>query len=152
MEIDLKDFLEKIDLQIESLNNKTPPNFAYPDKTTFEDETIQEKNFDEDLNEDNSIIKTILDDLNKNIFIDIKEEEEDKNQKACKEILGILRYSKSNENIRGVISPFKPLAQPRKISMIGKVFYNYDNDNSNKTRENTFFNVHINDVKKENKL
>ena len=88
-----------------------------------------------------------MEDLNKNILINVKEEEEDKNQMACREILEILRYPLSQKNVRGVISPFKPLLQPKKVSMVGKVFYNSTTDNDeNKTRDNTGFNGR-NDVK-----
>ena len=103
-----------------------------------EGENIDKKDFEEDAKEDNIVLNDILEDLNKNILINVKEEEEeDKNQKACQEILEILRYPKSHKNLRGVISPFKPLLQPKKISMVGKVFYNSDYDDKNKTNENT---------------
>ena len=103
-----------------------------------EGETIDKKDFEEDIKEDNLVLNNILEDLNKNILINVmEEEEEEKNQKACQEILEILRYPKSHKNLRGVISPFKPLLQPKKISMVGKVFYNSAYYDENKTSENT---------------
>ena len=67
----------------------------------------------EDNKEENSVFKTILDDLNKNIEINIKElENENKNE--CQEILDILKFPLSDKNIRGRISPFKPLLKPNK--------------------------------------
>ena len=106
-----------------------------------EDEIIKKEDFDEDAKEDEVVVNTILEDINKNILINVKEEEEDKNQMACREILEILRYPLSQKNVRGVISPFKPLLQPKKVSMVGKVFYNSTTDNDeNKTRDNTGFN------------
>ena len=103
-----------------------------------EDDIIDKKDFDEDTKEDNVVLNDILEDLNKNILISVKEEEEEeKNQKACQEILELLGYPKSQKNIRGVISPFKPLLQPKKISMVGKVFYNSAYYDENKTSENT---------------
>ena len=112
-----------------------------------EDEIIKKEDFDDDAKEDEVVVNPILEDLNKNILINVKEEEEDKNQMACREILEILRYPLSQKNVRGVISPFKPLLQPKKVSMVGKVFYNSTTDNDeNKTRDNTGFNGR-NDVK-----
>ena len=95
-------------------------------------EIIKGNIFEEDKNEEIMIFNDILEDLNKNILINIKDEkEEDKNQLACNEILNILKYR------RGV-SLFKPLYKPKKISMIGKVFFN----NADKINDNTSINVH----------
>ena len=162
MESDLKDFYEKIeriqldedfrmkDVNFQKEDNKI--NFSENEKDLKEKalnfekdgEIIKTQNFDEDVKEDEQVVNSILEDLNKNIFINVKEEDEDKNQMACREILEILRYPHSHKNIRGVASPFKPLFQPKKVSMVGKVFYNNstsDNDN-NKTRDNTTLNGH----------
>ena len=83
-------------------------------------EIIKKEDCEEDINEEILELNTILEDLNKNIIIDVKEEEKDKNQRACQEILEIL----------SIRLPFKPLSQPKKVSMVGKVFYNssYYND------------------------
>ena len=162
MESDLKDFYEKIeriqldedfrmkDVNLQKVDNKI--NFSENEKDLKEKalnfekdgEIIKTQNFDEDVKEDEQVVNSILEDLNKSIFINVKEEDEDKNQMACREILEILRYPHSHKNIRGVASPFKPLFQPKKVSMVGKVFYNNstsDNDN-NKTRDNTTLNGH----------
>ena len=105
--------------------------------------------FDEDNKEENNEFKTILDDLNKNIEINVKELENE-NYKECQEILEILKYPRSDKNIRGGISPFKPLLKPKKISLVGKVFYNIpddennNTDNNNNTTENTTYNYNNN--------
>ena len=109
-----------------------------------DDEIIEKQEFDEELNEEELVFNSILEDLNTNILINVKEDEEDKNQMACREILEILRYPRSHKNIRGVKSPFKPLYQPKKISMVGKILYNSADEDDNKTRENTI-NVHNDD-------
>ena len=156
MEPDIKEFFEKIEKELIENENRTKDldskieDFDLNSLSKEDDikeksislekegETIDKKDFEEDIKEDNLVLNDILEDLNKNILINIKdEEEEEKNQKACQEILEILRYPKSHKNIRGVISPFKPLLQPKKISMVGKVFYNSAYYDENKTSENT---------------
>ena len=156
MEPDIKEFFEKIEKELIENQNRTKDldskieDFDLNSLSKEDDikeksislekegETIDKKDFEEDIKEDNLVLNDILEDLNKNILINIKdEEEEEKNQKACQEILEILRYPKSHKNIRGVISPFKPLLQPKKISMVGKVFYNSAYYDENKTSENT---------------
>ena len=165
----MKDFFEKIEKELLENENRTKDlnckiedfdlNFLRKDdylkekSISFEKEgdTIDKKDFEEDIKEDNLVLNDILEDLNKNILINVKEEEEEeKNQKACQEILEILRYPKSDKNLRGVISPFKPLIQPKKISMVGKVFYNSAYYDENKTRENTM-NINSNNNNIENK-
>ena len=85
------------------------------------------------------MLKTILEDLDKNIQINIKKQEEEQKQKAIDEILSILKYPKSDSNIRDNVSPFKPLLHPKKVSMVGRVFfYSTDNnDNISTTKDNT---------------
>ena len=98
---------------------------------------------DEDSKEENSIFKSLLDDLNGNIELNLKDEIN--NCKECQEILDILKYPHSDKNIRGGISPFKPLLRPKKISLIGRVFYDIpDDENNNTTTENTTLNDHNN--------
>ena len=159
MEAELNDFFEKLEKnKLDNENRTKEIKFNIDDiKIDFfnsekdikenalsqikEDEIIRKEDFDEDAKEDEVVVNPILEDLNKNILINVKEEEEDKNQMACREILEILRYPLSQKNVRGVISPFKPLLQPKKVSMVGKVFYNSTTDNDeNKTRDNTGFN------------
>ena len=165
MEAELNDFFEKLEKnKLDNENRTKEIKFNIDDiKIDFfnsekdikenalsqikEDEIIKKEDFDDDAKEDEVVVNPILEDLNKNILINVKEEEEDKNQMACREILEILRYPLSQKNVRGVISPFKPLLQPKKVSMVGKVFYNSTTDNDeNKTRDNTGFNGR-NDVK-----
>ena len=165
MEAELNDFFEKLEKnKLDNENRTKEIKFNIDDiKIDFfnsekdikenalsqikEDEIIKKEDFDEDAKEDEVVVNPILEDLNKNILINVKEEEEDKNQMACREILEILRYPLRQKNVRGVISPFKPLLQPKKVSMVGKVFYNSTTDNDeNKTRDNTGFNGR-NDVK-----
>jgi len=157
MEPDIEKFFEKIEKELLENENRTKDintknddfdlNFLRKDddikekSISFEkeEEIIDKKDFEEDAKEDNLVLNDILEDLNKNILINVKddEEEEEKNQKACQEILEILRYTKSHKNLRDAISPFKPLTQPKKISMVGKVFYNSAYYDENKTSENT---------------
>ena len=106
------------------------------------------------------MFKMILEDLDKNILINVKEQEEEQKQKAIGEILflviidvfynyfplknfvfifgnnllEILKYLHSDTNIRISSSTFKPLLRPKKISMGGRVFFNNNisnNDNNN---------------------
>ena len=155
MELDIKEFIERIEkdlIEEEKRTNDLPgitDNIKIDDlemeedvkESTFslekEGELTDKKDFYEDIKEEDQELNTILEDLNKNIFINVKEEKEDKNQKACQEILAILGYTRSHKNIREVSSPFKPLLQPRKISMVGRVFYNSAYHDENKTKENT---------------
>ena len=112
-----------------------------------EDEKIEKNeinDFDEDNKEENSVLEAILDDLNKNIEINVKElENENKNNPQCREILEILKYPLSDKNIRNGISPFKPLLKPKKISLLGKVLSdmpiddNNNNSNNNSTKNTT---------------
>ena len=103
-----------------------------------EGEIINKQDFEEDNKERDIILNDILEDLNKNVFINIKRQEEDSKQKAIKEILEILKYPHSDKDIRMGISPFKPLLQPKKVSMVGRVFYNSaDKDNNIINFDNT---------------
>ena len=104
-----------------------------------EGENIKEQNFEEDTGEDDMMLKMILEDLDKNIFINIKDQEEKWKQKAIDEILESLKYLHSDKNIRISSSPFKPLLQPKKVSMVGRVFFNNssNNENSNSTKDST---------------
>lgn len=116
---------ENIDFENDFINSNLSfdNNFENKDKLLIKD-------FIDDKNEDNLEIKTILSDLDKNIDINIKEKE-NKNFKECQEILNILKKPLSDKNIRFYNSPFKPLLKPRKISMVGRVFYDIPNDENN---------------------
>ena len=110
--------------------------------------------FEEDNKEENSVFETILNDLNKNIEINLKEHENENNiNQPCQEILDILTYPLSDKNIRNGISPFKPMLKPKKISLIGKVLSdmpidvhnnNSHNNTHNNTTENTTSNANNN--------
>ena len=103
-----------------------------------EGDIINKQDFEEDNKERDIILNDILEDLNKNVLINIKRQEEDSKQKAIKEILEILKYPHSDKDIRMGISPFKPLLQPKKVSMVGRVFYNSaDKDNNIINFDNT---------------
>ena len=91
----------------------------------------------EDNKEENTILQSILEDLNKNIEINVKEiKKENKNYKECQEILEILKYPLNGKNIGGRISPFIPRLKPTKISLIGKVLVNFNNNSRNNETEN----------------
>ena len=93
---------------------------------------INKQDFEEDNKERDIILNDILEDLNKNVIINIKQQQEDSKQKAIEEILEILKHHNSDKNIRSEISPFKPMLRPKKISMVGRVFYNSaDKDDNN---------------------
>ncbi len=104
---------------------------------------------EEDNKEENSVLQSILDDLNKNVEINVKDlGNENENYKECQEILDILKYPRSHKNVRENISPFKPLLKPKKVSLIGKVFYDFPDENNNNninnnTTENTTYNDKI---------
>ena len=86
---------------------------------------IEEKNEE---NNENNEIESILNDLDKNIEINIKETDiENNNYQECQEILNILRRPLSHKNLQFFYSPFKPLVTPRKISMEGKVLCSVSN-------------------------
>ena len=110
--------------------------------------------FEEDNKEENSVFETILNDLNKNIEINLKEHENENNiNQPCQEILDILTYPLSDKNIRNGISPFKPMLKPKRISLTGKVLLdipidvhnnNSHNNSNNNTTENTTSNANNN--------
>ena len=131
-----------------SFENKIEINYTnfLPHISENENEKIENNeinDFEEDNKEENNIFETILNDLNKNIQINIKElENENKNFKECQEILEILKYPLSDKNIRNDISPFKPLLKPKKVSLIGRVLI--DNNNSINSTDYTSSNVNNN--------
>jgi len=73
----------------------------------------------------------------------------DEHFNACQEILSILKKPLSNKDIRNknkynseYDTPFKPLLKPKKVSLVGKVFYDIPSDiNSTCSSKN---NNHIN--------
>ena len=116
MEPDIDEFFEKIEKELLENENRTKDpnskiddfelNFLRKDEDikeksiSFEkeEEIIDKKDFEEDITEGNLALNNILEDLNKNILINVKDDkEEEKNQKDCQEILEILRYPKSHK-------------------------------------------------------
>ena len=53
---------------------------------------IIKQDYDEDIIEEDLMFKSIIEDLNKNIFINVKKQEEEKNELACKELLKIIKF------------------------------------------------------------
>lgn len=148
-QIEMKNGLSNINEFHFSFENKNEINYTnfLPHISENENEKIENSelnDFEEDNREENSVFEAILNDLNKNIEINIKElENENKNYKECQEILEIIKYPLSDKNIRNGISPFKPLLMPKKVSLIGKVLI--DNNNSiNNSTDNTSSNVNNN--------
>ena len=140
---DLNDFHFSFE-KIKDLNETNFFSGIISEKENLNIKNNQNYDFDEDNKEENIVLKTILDDLNKNIEINVKElENENKNNPQCREILEILKYPLSDKNIRNGISPFKPLLKPKKISLIGKVLSdmpiddNNNNSNNNSTKNTT---------------
>ena len=122
---------------IQKLNINNKSNDINNENIDFENDFINSNlSFDNNFeNKDKLLIKDFIDDknednLDKNININIKEKE-NKNFKECQEILNILKKPLSDKNIRFYNSPFKPLLKPRKISMVGRVFYDIPNDENN---------------------
>lgn len=98
------------------------------------------------LNEMNQAVTIDTDSINKKEFIghDKKEYNDentnimfnDEHFNACQEILSILKKPSSNKTIirnRNIYNsqndtPFKPLLKPKKVSLVGKVFYDIPSD------------------------
>jgi len=110
------------------------------------------------LNEINKAVTIDTDSINKKEFIEHKKQEcndentniifNDEHFNACQEILSILKKPSSNKTIRNrniynseYDTPFKPLLKPKKVSLVGKVFYDIPSDinstcSSNKNNNN----------------
>ncbi len=151
MEKNRKDIYQNIeDLNIDENTSKKDTNYK-EDKIIFNikkdisdmaferiEESIKEEDFEEDQKEEMMIFNSILEEFDKSIIIHGNEKEEDKEQLAIKEILNIIKYNKE-------ISPFKPLYKPKKVSMIGKVFYNNaDSGKNNINKDNCKLNSNSN--------
>jgi len=67
----------------------------------------------EDIEEENFVLEEILGDLNK--------ENQTKKNKACEEILDILKIPIIDNSVSIEFSPFKPLLKPKKIPMKGRI-------------------------------
>lgn len=97
-----------------------------------------------DLNEISDMLNEMDNEIPINIGINysynnIKIKSKENHEQECKEILRILNIPYrpySNKDLRKVNldTPFKPLLKPKKVNMIGRVFYNIsseDNTNDN---------------------
>ena len=85
--------------------------------------------------------------------LNIKNDDEHFNE--CQEIISILKKPLSNKDVRNgkfYDSPFKPLLKPKKVSLVGKVFYGIPSDdistkcsfkdNNNNSYNNEFLSEH----------
>ena len=118
-QFDFDNIILPLNLSFDNLSDK--------DKFNIFDKDINIKKIDfiDEKNEDNNEIQSILNSLNNNSEINIKEiQKEDNNYNECQEIINILKKPLSEKNVRFYSSPFKPLLKPRKISMEGKILYN----------------------------
>ena len=88
-------------------HNKILDNFYEEEKENENSNNI------EDIEEEIFVFEKILDDLNK--------ENQIKKNKACEEILNILKNPIIDNSISIEFSPFKPLLKPKQISMNGRV-------------------------------
>jgi len=94
---------------------------------TIDINTVNQKDCDNNKNKNQTYIKQ-----NNNIT-------NDDHFNVCQEILSILKKPLSNKNIRNrniYSTPFKPLLKPKKISMVGKVFFDIPSDNNTKECSN----------------
>ena len=118
-QFDFDNIILPLNLSFDNLSDK--------DKFNIFDKDINIKKIDfiEEKSEDNNEIQSILNSLNNNSEINVKEiQKEDNNYNECQEIINILKKPLSEKNVRFYSSPFKPLLKPRKISMEGKILYN----------------------------
>ena len=98
------------------------------------------------LNEINKAITIEINELNINTYINNRKHSYsfiDKNNNninnnanfnECQEIWSILKKPLSNKNLRNLDnydSPFKPLLKPKKVSLVGKVFYSIQYEDAN---------------------
>jgi hypothetical protein len=133
-------------------------NFKNKSNNCFNFDAEKEKNFsnkcleDNDINELYDVLNEInqavtidTDTINKKEYIEYKKQDyndentniifKDEHYNACQEILSILKKPSSNKTIRNrkiynseYDTPFKPLLQPKKVSLVGKVFYDIPSD------------------------
>ena len=148
-----EEFLDSINKNLEKINSNKSNIFSEKDSMNnsenFEQifsnnniiyNNLKENNDNEvedNKEEENNKINNILIELNKNIEIDIPENQE------CKEILQILRKPYSDKDLRKN-NPFKSLSKPRKISLVGRVFSDIPDDEESATTKNSNSSVHNN--------
>ena len=140
-----KEFLDSINKNLEKINSNKSNIFSENDSINNSENfehifsnnyiiynNVKENNNNEveDNKEENIIINNILIELNKNIEIEIPENQE------CKEILQILRKPYSDKDLRNYY-PFKPLSKPKKISLIGRVLSDIPDDDESATTKNS---------------
>ena len=91
--------------------------------------------------EEQDIFNNILNDLNKNIEIDLKETQtyENKNYEECQEILSILKKPLSHKNLKTsyLYSPFKQLIRPKRVSLKGRVLSDIPDNTENSISKGT---------------
>ena len=114
------------DFRMKAFFSPKEPNKNFKDFEKELELEIAKQDFDEDINEEDLFFNSLLEDLNKNIYINVKKQEEEKNQMACRELLQIFNYPYGD---------FKPLKRPRKVSMVGRVFFNRNDNEGDKPRE-----------------
>ena len=144
-----------------SFENKSPNNFDFkfelenkitegqpqsqniPDNKNSEEADLDEI-FDV-LNEMGKAITIELNELNLNSYFNKRKHScsfhnknnnitNNNNFNECQEILSILKKPLSNKNVRyldNYDSPFKPLLEPKKVSLVGKVFYSIPSEDAN---------------------
>ena len=133
-------------------------NFKNKSNNCFNFDAEKEKNFsnkcleDNDINELYDVLNEInqavtidTDTKNKKEYIEYKKQDyndentniifKDEHYNACQEILSILKKPSSNKTLRNrniynseYDTPFKPLLQPKKVPLVGKVFYDIPSD------------------------
>ena len=144
-----------------SFENKSPNNFdfKFEPENKITEEQPQSQNIPENKNSDEADLDEIYDVLNemgKAITIELNELNlnpylnkrkhsfsfhnknnninNNENFNECQEILSILKKPLSNKNVRNLDnydSPFKPLLEPKKVSLVGKVFYSIPSEDAN---------------------
>ena len=112
----------------------------------FENKFLEEADLDEIYDFLNEINQAVTIDVNtidkKSFYLNNKNSKSDQNlniknedhSNECQEILSILKKPLSNKDIRNgkfYDSPFKPLLKPKKVSLVGKVFYGNPSDDIN---------------------
>ena len=94
---------------------------------TIDINTVNQKDCDIDNNKNQTFINQVNNIINDDHF------------NVCQEILSILKKPLSNKNVRNrniYSTPFKPLLKPKKVSMVGKVFFDIPSDNNTKECSN----------------
>ena len=141
-------FENKLSPNLNFKNEEEKKNIKENEKSQniFENKFLEEADLDEIydfLNEINQAVTIDVNTINKKSFylnnknskseqnLNIKNED---HSNECQEILSILKKPLSNKDIRNgkfYDSPFKPLLKPKKVSLVGKVFYGNPSDDIN---------------------